>query len=70
MNSRHAPFRVQKFLAGLRYPARKHEVIAHAREHGADAQVLRLLVLAPDRDYESPISVSCEVAHQLVGHVA
>jgi len=74
MNPRHAPFRVQKFLAGLRYPARKDEVIAHAREHGADAQVLRLLVLVPDCDYESPIAVSCEVAHQLaqtpIRHVA
>jgi hypothetical protein len=56
---------VQNFLGGLRYPARKEGVIAHAREHGADAQVLRLLLLVPDCDYESPIAVSCEVAHQL-----
>jgi hypothetical protein len=65
MNSPHSPFRVQKFLAGLRYPACKHEVLAHARERDADAQIVRALVLLPERCYESPIAVSCEVARQI-----
>ena len=59
-----SPFRVQKFLAGLRYPARKHEVLERARSRGADAQLISLLLLLPERDYESPISLSCEVGRQ------
>ena len=57
-------FRIQKFLGGLRYPARKHQVVECARRRGADEQLLRLLVLLPDRDFDSPISLSCEVGRQ------
>lgn len=59
-----SPFRVQKFLAGLRYPARKQQVLERARSRGADAQLIGLLLLLPERDYESPISLSCEVGRQ------
>jgi len=59
-----SPFRVQKFLAGLRYPAGKHEVLERARSRGADAQLLSVLMLLPERDYESPVSLSCEVGRQ------
>jgi hypothetical protein len=74
MRTQPSPFRVQKFLSGLRYPARKHDVLERARSRGADAQLLRLLVLLPDRDYDSPIALSCEVGRQAeqvaVGHDA
>ena len=59
-----SPFRVQKYLAGLHYPARKAEVLERARERQADGQVMRLLVLLPDRPYESPIALSREVGRQ------
>jgi hypothetical protein len=56
--------RVQKFLGGLRYPARKHEVVRRAQERGADEQVMLALLRLPDRPYESPIVLSCEVGRQ------
>jgi hypothetical protein len=59
-----SPFRVQKYLAGLRYPASKDDVVERARSRGADAQLLVLLTLLPERDYESPVSLSCEVGRQ------
>jgi hypothetical protein len=59
-----SPFRIQKFLGGLRYPARKHQVMERARSRGADAQLMDLLALLPERDYDSPISLSCEVGRQ------
>jgi hypothetical protein len=59
-----SPFRVQKFLGGLRYPAGKQQVLERARSRGADQALLRLLGLLPERDYESPISLSCEVGRQ------
>lgn len=59
-----SPFRVQKFLAGLRYPARKEDVINRAHERGADPQILNLLRRLPERPYESPVSLSREVGRQ------
>lgn len=59
-----SPFRVQKFLGGLQYPARKEDVLERARERCADGQVMRLLGLLPDRPYESPIALSREVGRQ------
>lgn len=56
--------RVQKFLGGLRYPAGKHEVLACARARGADEHVMIALHALPDRAYESPITLSCELGRQ------
>jgi hypothetical protein len=55
------PFRIQKFLGGLRYPARKAEVLERARQRGADRQVMAALQRLPDRAWDSPISLSREV---------
>lgn len=56
--------RVQKYLGGQRYPARKSELLARARECGADEQVKRALLEVPDRVYESPVALSCEIGRQ------
>lgn len=56
---------MQKFLGGLRYPAGKLEVLERARSRGADAQLMSVLMLLPERDYESPVSLSCEVGRQV-----
>ena len=56
------PFRIQKFLGGLRYPARKPQVLERARQRGADEQVLGALRRLPDdRTFDSPIALSREV---------
>jgi hypothetical protein len=54
-------FRVQKYLAGLRYPAGKLQILERAREKGADEETLRALGGLPERDYASPIALACEV---------
>jgi hypothetical protein len=59
------PFRVQKYLGGVRYPARKHEVLERARLKGADDQVLAALRRLPELEFESPIALSCAVGRQL-----
>jgi hypothetical protein len=58
------PVRVQKFLRGLQYPARKQQVLHCARAHGADERVMALLDRLPDVAFASPISLSCEVGRQ------
>jgi hypothetical protein len=61
MNSVLTPFRIQKFLGGLRYPARKDQVLERARERGADDQVIAALERLPDGAWDSPISLSRQV---------
>lgn len=60
-------FRIQKYLGGLRYPAHKPQIVERARALGADPQVMRALLSIPERTYESPIVLSCEVGRQLGG---
>ena len=55
------PFRIQKFLGGLRYPARKSQVLERARQRGADEDVMAALRRLPDRAWDSPISLSRDV---------
>jgi hypothetical protein len=52
------PIQLQKFLGGVDYPAKKSEIIAHAREHGADKKVLDTLKSLPGNDFNSPNDIS------------
>jgi hypothetical protein len=58
-------FKVQKALAGLRYPARKRELIEHALDRGADDAVIQLLLLVPEKSYANPVALSVELGRQL-----
>jgi len=58
-----SPFRVQKYLAGMRYPARKRDVLARAGTRGADAEILRALESIEDREYDSPVSLAREISY-------
>jgi hypothetical protein len=58
MSSTLTPFRIQKFLGGLRYPARKEQALERARQRGA---VMGALSRLPARAYDSPITLSREV---------
>jgi hypothetical protein len=55
------PFRIQRFLRGLRYPADKERVIAHARERGAEQDVIRALQTLGERTYESPVVLATSI---------
>jgi hypothetical protein len=59
-------FRLQKFVAGLRYPVGKAQLLARARQLGADEAVMSALMLLPDKPYESPVALSVEIGRQLV----
>ena len=62
---RPTPFRVQKYLAGIRYPARKADVLTRARQRGADDEVMAALCLLPEVEYPTPIALSCAVGRVL-----
>ncbi|WP_071191385.1 DUF2795 domain-containing protein [Trichormus sp. NMC-1] len=53
------PVELQKHLKGVDYPANKEELIEHAREQGADKQLLSLLEQLPeDEEYEDPTELN------------
>ncbi|MBD2570536.1 DUF2795 domain-containing protein [Anabaena lutea] len=53
------PVELQKHLKGVDYPANKEELIEHAREQGADKQLLSLLEQLPDdEEYENPTDLN------------
>ena len=52
------PVQIQKFLKGVDYPARKQTLLDTARREGADEQVCASLEQLPDKEFETPASVS------------
>ncbi len=58
------PIQLQKYLKGMKYPARKQDLIAKAKQEGADDNISQLLQRLPDEQYKTPADVS-----QAVGRV-
>jgi hypothetical protein len=56
-----SPIDIQKALSGMDYPARKDDIVRHAREHGGDEEVVTALGKIDDREYEGPSGVSSAV---------
>lgn len=55
------PIQVQKYLKGLNYPVGKDDLINKAKEEGADENIMSTLRDLPDKEYNSPISVTREI---------
>jgi hypothetical protein len=56
------PIEVQKYLAGVDYPAGRDDLVRAAESNGADAAMLELLRGLPDRTYEGPSGISKELS--------
>jgi hypothetical protein len=56
-----SPIDIQKALSGMDYPARKEDIVRHAEQNGADAEVVEALKKIEDREYEGPSGVSSAV---------
>jgi hypothetical protein len=55
------PIQLQKFLKGVNYPAGKSILLKHAKERGADENVMYTLEKLPDKDYQGPAGIAREV---------
>ena len=55
------PIQVQKALGGMNYPAGKQEIVEHARQQGADEEVISALEQIPERQYDGPSGVQKEI---------
>ncbi|SFM83641.1 DUF2795 domain-containing protein [Nitrosomonas communis] len=52
------PIQVQKYLSGMDYPADKDEIIDHAKDQGADDDIVQILQQLPEKDYKTAADVS------------
>ena len=52
------PIQVQKYLSGMDYPADKDEIIDHAKDQGADNDVVQILQQLPEQEYKTAADVS------------
>lgn len=52
------PIELQKYLKGLDYPAQKAAIVKQARGHDAPEDIMKTLGALPEREYETPASIS------------
>ena len=48
---------ISHYLRGLDFPARKQDLMRHARNNGADSAVMEVIEAMPDADYENTADV-------------
>ncbi|WP_027366984.1 DUF2795 domain-containing protein [Desulfocurvibacter africanus] len=53
----HSPANVAKFLSGINFPAKKKDLVAHAKKNKADKGVIDELQNFPDQEYNSMADV-------------
>jgi hypothetical protein len=51
----------RRYLQGVSYPAQRDDLVASAREQGADEVVLDAIILIPDQDYQDVDAVIIEI---------
>ncbi|MBD2676311.1 MULTISPECIES: DUF2795 domain-containing protein [Nostoc] len=53
------PVEIQKHLKGVDYPAKKQDLIQHAKKQGAGKEIISLLEKVPeDKEFESPTALN------------
>ncbi len=52
------PIQVQEFLGGVDHPISKQDLVAHAKDSGADENVTKTLEQLPFDEFNSPNDVS------------
>ncbi len=53
----HSPANVQKFLAGVQYPARKDDLLRQARQNQAPEDIIEMIESFPGDEYGGPQDV-------------
>jgi hypothetical protein len=52
------PIELQKNLKGVDYPVSKEDLVNHAKQQGADENILSVLEQLPSQEYEAPTDVN------------
>lgn len=59
------PTQVQKFLGGVDYPCSKTDLVDHARQAGANQDVISTLQSLPYDEFNSPNDVSEAISDEM-----
>jgi hypothetical protein len=52
---------VEKYLAGMHYPAEKKRLVSNAQDKDAPQDVMDLINKLPEKTYRSPIDITKEI---------
>jgi hypothetical protein len=52
---------VEKYLAGMHYPAGKNKLVDNAQNNDAPEDVMNLINKLPSKTYNSPIDITKEI---------
>ncbi|MEG3055066.1 MAG: DUF2795 domain-containing protein [Methanoculleus sp.] len=61
-----SPIVVERYLAGVNYPASRQNLIDQAKKNEADKDVMDTIANLPDQTYHSPIDISKAMAGEEV----
>lgn len=53
----HSPSNVTHHLKGIDFPAKKSDLVQHAKKNGAESEVLDAIEAMPEQDYENMADV-------------
>lgn len=53
-----SPDDAQKYLEGMTFPARRIDIIKHAKDKEAPDQIMAMLEMLPDEAYQNPTEVT------------
>ena len=56
-----SPAIVEKYLAGMHYPAEKSSLVENAQTKKAPDDVMNIINKLPDKTYNSPIDITKEI---------
>jgi hypothetical protein len=56
-----SPAIVERYLAGMHYPAEKQKLVSNAQQKNAPGDVMNLINNLPDKTYNSPIDITKEI---------
>jgi hypothetical protein len=57
------PIKVQKYLKGIDYPAKKEELVRQAQKNGAEKEIISVLNEIKEEEFNSPAELSKAISH-------
>lgn len=60
-SGRVSPAIIEKYLAGIHYPAKKSSLVSIAKNNNAPDNVMKTIDRLPDKIYSSPIDITKEI---------
>lgn len=57
------PIKIQKYLKGMDYPAKKDDLVKQAQKNGAEKDIINVLKEVKEEEFNSPAELSKAISH-------